>query len=447
MQIPGQSIGILADDMTGACDTGLQFHVEGAIARILMDPNAELQAGSTDAWLLKTDSRHMTENTAAETAKSATLFMKDRLQLERFYKKMDSTLRGHFAHEALAMLETLSWKAAIIAPAYPDQGRQTIGGYQMIKGVPVGQTEIARDPLFPVRESHLPTLLAQQAHPDWVGHISLAVILEGAGPILKSIQEQITLGKRLIVADACSDTDLEQLSLAINKMPFGQEVLPCGSGGLAKALSKKWMLHLDRPKRAAIAIQRSPMLLVIGSASEQTREQVELLLKELPMTLPNSTIEILHVLPSHILGLESVDSLVRTAIEKLNQHINIIISTSTLQDTLNKTLLLAEEYNMGPAQACEKATALLAELTRKITLEAPCKLLLSGGETAGAVAKLLGIGSIQIVSELETSIPLMIDDHARWIVTKSGSFGSARCLLNIFKTLRDMELDEQTPCV
>jgi uncharacterized protein YgbK (DUF1537 family) len=72
------------------------------------------------------------------------------------------------------MLDELKAQCAVIAPAYPQAGRRTVGGYQLVRGVPVEKTVVARDPLCPVRQSHLPTLLEQSSRPDLVGYIPLS---------------------------------------------------------------------------------------------------------------------------------------------------------------------------------------------------------------------------------------------------------------------------------
>ena len=72
---------------------------------------------------------------------------------------MDSTIRGNIAVETLAMLEALDMDAAVIIPAFPQEGRTTIGGYHLLKGIPIERTEFARDPRAPIYESHIPTVL------------------------------------------------------------------------------------------------------------------------------------------------------------------------------------------------------------------------------------------------------------------------------------------------
>ena len=46
----------------------------------------------------------------------------------------------------------------IMENIFPNEGRITVGGYQMLKGVPIERTEMARDPYSPIYESHIPTV-------------------------------------------------------------------------------------------------------------------------------------------------------------------------------------------------------------------------------------------------------------------------------------------------
>lgn len=443
MQIPGESIGIIADDLTGACDTALQFHLEGGNTRILLDYTAVTQTASTQTWLVNTDSRHLEQFDAIAKVRKTVHFLRQQISLDRFYKKADSTLRGHMAQECLAILDELRWKAAIIAPAYPDEGRLTVGGYQLVRGLPVGKTDTALDPLSPVRESHLPTLLGKTSDPSIVGHIPLSKVMDGAGPILMAIQEQISQNKKLIVVDACSDTDLEQLSLAINKMPSDVNVLPCGSAGLAKALSRKWIVHVDRPAKPHMVIEKTPLLLVIGSASHATRDQVRVLLENYSDYSNDGRLEIYNFSPQQILGLAPVDTEIEQIRQALANQATVIISTSFADDNLAKTVAIAEEQNIPAIQASTMASELLGKVTQAVVSQVPAKLLLSGGETANTVCKALNVRSLQVIGQVDISIPLMIDDEARWIITKSGGFGSPMCLLNIFNTLKQMESHEE----
>ena len=180
---------IIADDLTGANDTALQFKLNGADTNILLTTDIEpTSADYQQAWAISTESRNISPQDAFEKVKQATQLFVDKINPDFFYKKIDSTVRGNIAVEVLSMLEVLGWDAAIIMPAFPQEGRTTVGGYHLLKGVPIERTEMARDPHSPIYESHLPTLLKNQLGEnleDLVDSIKLKTIMDGAGPILK----------------------------------------------------------------------------------------------------------------------------------------------------------------------------------------------------------------------------------------------------------------------
>jgi len=46
-----------------------------------------------------------------------------------WYKKIDSTLRGHLGQELDALLDTLGRSCALVCPAFPAQRRGLVDGY------------------------------------------------------------------------------------------------------------------------------------------------------------------------------------------------------------------------------------------------------------------------------------------------------------------------------
>ena len=218
MILNSNTVGIIADDLTGANDTALQFKLNGADTNILLNTEIEPACSNMQqAWAISTESRNISAQDAFEKVKQATEFFVDKLNPDFFYKKIDSTVRGNIAVEVMSMLEVLGWDAALVMPAFPQEGRITVGGYHLLRGVPIERTEMARDPHSPIAESHLPTLLQNQLGAnlkDLVGCIELKTIMDGAGPILLEINKLISQGKKIIVADSVSTIDLEQIVLA-----------------------------------------------------------------------------------------------------------------------------------------------------------------------------------------------------------------------------------------
>ena len=162
--ILSSTIGIIADDLTGANDTALQFFIKGSNTEILLGYNDELQNHiNVGTWAVSSETRNIDKNEAAKIVYDTASVLKDKLNVEHFYKKIDSTLRGNITYEIFAVLEATGKDAAVVAPAYVQEGRITIGGYQLSKGVPIAAYSRtpgkAPKPHAPVTSTpHLPSL-------------------------------------------------------------------------------------------------------------------------------------------------------------------------------------------------------------------------------------------------------------------------------------------------
>ena len=120
MIINSDIVGIIADDLTGANDTALQFHLKGANTQILLSDEIEpLNIKNTQTWAISTESRNVEPEVAYERVLKATKMFVDKLNPDFFYKKIDSTLRGNIAVEVLGILSVLDYDAAVVVPAFP----------------------------------------------------------------------------------------------------------------------------------------------------------------------------------------------------------------------------------------------------------------------------------------------------------------------------------------
>ncbi|MFB6198011.1 MAG: four-carbon acid sugar kinase family protein, partial [Halobacteriaceae archaeon] len=117
---------IIADDLTGAMDTGHQFAARGY--RTTLNTHLADQGPDTEVRIIDTDSRTTSPETAYKTVFSV---MQD-TSAEIIYKKIDSTLRGNVATEAAAVLDNQNPEFAVVAPAFPAHNRRTIGGYHLV---------------------------------------------------------------------------------------------------------------------------------------------------------------------------------------------------------------------------------------------------------------------------------------------------------------------------
>jgi len=390
-------VAVIADDLTGAADTGMQFARAGYRTAVAFR-GARMSFGDLDAVALDTDSRTMPPGPAAERVSEAVSAMRNARIL---YKKMDSTLRGNVAAELAAALEASGRERAIVAPAFPDAGRTTTGGVQLVHGVPVHQTAMRDDPKTPVTEGHVPALLS--------GSFSVGVLgvedLRDSGPVRRALFES-----RCVVADARSNANLEALVRAV---PDPSEVLWAGSAGLALALSRRYPGPRAGEKPAALAPARKA-LVVVGSLSEASREQLRRL------------VERHGAVAAPVAGRAGVEGAVAVARAALTRG--------------RCAILHSPEKRRSPGGG--PVVALLAEAAASLSGEGLFDaLVMTGGSTAVAVARRLGASGMRLDGEVEAGVPLgtLICPSPYRVVTKAGGFGNPDTLVKAVETLAGKE--------
>ena len=425
MTLKSKTIAIIADDLTGANDTALQFHLKGCNIQILLDYSIEPSGKSnTQAWSVSTETRNKPPGESFEIVKDAAKKLLETFNAEYIYKKIDSTLRGNVAQETLAVMEVMNGDAAVIVPAFPAEGRTTVGGYHLLKGLPLERTDIARDPRSPIFQSHIPTLLSQQVEdPGIIGYISLMTVMKGAGPILMELNRLVKEeGKKLIVIDAVSTTDMEQIALSIEKCCFN--ILPCGSAGLAQVLTKSWLPD-SKYQHIPKTIPKLPVFIVSGSMANLSKTQIKKLGEsdEIDAYILELSIE-------DILSQEPSEEIVNRIIEHLETEeivaVHVNISEEDEEEKLN-------ELHIAKERVSTLITDYLAALSSKVIRKQNLIFITIGGETSYKCCYAIGGKQLQLIDEVEPSIPLCLDVAAQWIVTKSGGFGTPNTLVNILK--------------
>ena len=385
-------VAIIADDLTGAADTGVQLARAGYRTAVAFRGAPIPPADDLDAVALDTDSRAMPAGFAAKRVMEAAHAVRD---TPLIYKKLDSTLRGPIAAELAAASGASGRDRVVVAPAFPATGRTTVEGVQLVRGVPVHETEAKNDPRTPVREGHIPTLLAA-AFPSVVS-LSTEDLADPA-TVSRALEEA-----RCVVADAARDEDLEALVRAV---PDPSEVLWAGSAGLAVALGRVY----PGPHAASAPLQPAParkVLVVVGSLSEVARGQ-------------------LRSLEEHGCAAVSVSGADREALGKLRE---------ALSKGACAALHSAEDrISSGAGDVAGTLAEVVGALSGEELFDA---LVLTGGDTAVGVARRLGAGGIRLEGEVEAGIPVgtLIGPRPYRVVTKAGGFGEPGTLVKAVETL------------
>ena len=139
----------VADDLTGGNATGVMISNYGydAYAVINKDSIDVNNMPECDAIIFPTNSRSVDSQTAYNAVYSATQFFSND-EVIIYSKRIDTTCRGNLGSETDAMLDALDNNAiAMVVPCSPQSERMTVGGYVLVKGIPLHKTEAAADPL------------------------------------------------------------------------------------------------------------------------------------------------------------------------------------------------------------------------------------------------------------------------------------------------------------
>jgi uncharacterized protein YgbK (DUF1537 family) len=414
---------IIADDLTGANDTAIQFAKHGMRSFVLWDfPRGRQVPDFADVVVVDTETRAASRREAYERVREAAAGLKS-LGVGRIYKKMDSTLRGNVGSEIRAVADEIRPDVTIIAPAFPRYGRTTVAGHQYVDGQPVSGTEASRDPRSPVSQSFIPALLREQSDTP-VGLITAETVAAGRGAIREAIHSSLARGENWIVFDVASQDDLRSIAAAAAEHSRVLSVLP-------EILAMPRRAHPSR-----IAPGQGPALVIAGSLSATVHEQVDELMARLAAKM-------ICVDPVQALRVPSGEIARCTGHgrECRKSHpAAIVISCSAGQWSREAGIAEGERLGIPAAEAGARVAQVLGSIAAATVLDGCAGVVVTGGDTAIEVCRALQADSLEVLQEVAPGIPLCELSGARTgpirIVTKAGGFGDRDALVKAVGVLR-----------
>ena len=273
-----KKIGIIADDLTGATTVGVLLARSDIKTAAYFSPEELVDTEDKEAIVLSSNSRHLAPDKAKEAVRNSFHALKE-AGAGYFSKRIDTTLRGGIGYEIDEMLENISEEAiGVMVPAMPQSNRILVGGYSVIDGTALSKTDVAKDVLTPIKETHVPTMLEKQTKHK-IGQLGLSSLLAGKEAVKAALIHQKFLGKRIIICDSISIDDISLIAeavvelqwevLAIDPGPFTQQLAlhrGCGNVKPENQISEDPTLSVD-----------GKVLVVAGSATDVTKKQMTLL--------------------------------------------------------------------------------------------------------------------------------------------------------------------------
>ncbi|WP_338833935.1 D-threonate kinase [Moorella humiferrea] len=417
-----ERIAIIADDLTGANDTGVQFCKHGFRTMVIIDAANVGQVGrDKDVWAINADTRHMTVPEAYRRVYEIALKLKE-AAVSRVYKKIDSTLRGHPGAELEAVMDAWQAGLALVVPAFPANRRVVVDGHLLIsESTVMAATSASCIPDCSGQVlCHIPTVL-QKEMTRQVGQINLAMVRRGWKELADALEAAQT-SSQVLVLDAADEEDLMNIARAISHVR--QDVIVAGAAGLAAHLTMAWNL---KPLTFRSFKREGTVLFIAGSRNPVTAAQVQRLAEFsacLPVQVDTAAI---------LAGNEEAEikRVLQEAADRENKDLLIIAVASLFQ--LAGTDAGAEKNSKPIAAALGTITSRLLG-SRKIK-----SLVVTGGDTAVHVCRALAARGINLSADLLPGIPLGYLEGGPAdglpIVTKAGGFGPPEAFIEVFRYL------------
>jgi len=409
-----RSILIIADDLTGAADSAVQFRQAGFSAVVLAQP-----ASHRSAWpraqvvSLSLNTRDASPAAVRRIWERQAPTIRALAQDALVYHKIDSTLRGHPGLEVRLLLDCLGAASAIVVPAFPKLGRHTVDGVHRVYGVPLAETEYSRTRRRSLPTSHLPDLLmaGDDARPI---HLPWQVIDGGVEIVAQWLRERLDEPCRLITADAADEHHLDILTQAV--LPLVGRVLLVGSAGWAErlAMACKGVLA-DMPTGPGA-------LGVVGSLSAIATRQVEVA-SEAGVTVVQCAPPSAHAM----LGDTARDW--QSVVHTLAAGRSVLLWTNP------------GDPRAAARSAGQRVLRTVADRVRALLSTTPVSgLMIVGGDTAQTVFRALHASGLVLAGEVAPGVPYGRLLHGPFAglptATKAGGFGADTVLKECLKFLQ-----------
>lgn len=265
-------LAMLADDVTGGCDAGVQFSLRGAATRVYLElPQAPVAFAGVS--VIVNHSRGEAPEEASRKVEQACDWIAAS-GAKLCFKKIDSTLKGNVGPELEAIRNKFPDRLILVSPSFPSMERILLDGWLRVR---------SSEGIEPI---HLLSLLTSQGARR-LTHIPQPGAPGASDTLVERIQHAEAAGARIIVIDAVSESHLREIAeAAVQIVP---QPLLVGSAGLAAAWSELLLKAgnsgasgIGEPASLArlasadsAAVSAGPVVLCIGSTNPVTRQQLQ----------------------------------------------------------------------------------------------------------------------------------------------------------------------------
>lgn len=412
-------LGIIADDFTGATDVASML-VRGGLRTVQLigvpTGDAAADLAQADAVVVALKSRTTPVANAVADSLAALRWLQAAGARQFIFKvcsTFDSTPKGNIGPVAEALLAALAGPGqglGLVCPAFPENGRTVFRGHLFVGDELLSDSGMRHHPLTPMTDANLVRVMQAQCS-DRVGLLRHDTVARGAAAITARLDSLQAEGARWAVADAVDNADLLQLAAGAAQLPLWV----AGSGlalGLPAVLAERGWVRLDS-QAAQLDRLTGPAAVLAGSCSLATQAQVA---HWLAAGRPAWRID-----PSAAARGEPV---ALQALAWAAQQTD----TPLVYATTDASTLAATQATLGVAQAGALVEQVLSQVAQGLVAGGAQRLVVAGGESAGAVVQALGVQRLRIGAAICPGVPwtqavLAAGTAPLQLALKSGNFG------------------------
>jgi uncharacterized protein YgbK (DUF1537 family) len=400
-------LGCIGDDFTGSSDLANTLVKGGmTVTQYCGIPRGDARP-DVEAGVVALKTRSLPAATAVEQSLAALEWLEQqgcRQFLFKYCSTFDSTPAGNIGPVADALADRLGASKVIVCPVFPATGRTLYQGHLFVEDRLLNESGMANHPLTPMTDSDIRRWLARQTK-GTVGHVAYRDVVKGPASIGEALTREEAAGHRLIVVDALHHADLIAIGVAAADLP-----LVTGGSGIATGLPENFRSRgLIAKGRDVWRGVKAPAVVLSGSCSKATREQVERYRTDHP------SIEI------------TADAVMRSGadadrvLDWVKGHGD---AAPLIYSSADPGTVSAAQTRYGADALARAIEDLFASLASRLAAAGFGRIVSAGGETSGAVVRGLGLEELQIGPEIDPGVPAMCATGRNLAVAlKSGNFG------------------------
>jgi uncharacterized protein YgbK (DUF1537 family) len=286
----------------------------------------------------------------------------------------------------------------------------------------LNESGMENHPLTPMKDANLVRVLSHQTD-GTVGLVPYAVVEQGAVAIRRAMTGLAEQGRRYAIVDAVSDHHLVAIGEAA-----GAHALITGGSGVAMGLPANFRRAGLLPERAnpgALPAVAGAAAVLAGSCSRATLGQIGFAREHVPLFELDP------------LAVSDAAALAAGAIEWASGRLGatpIVIAASAPPDKV-----AAVQQALGREAAGALIEDAMARIAAALVERGVRRLVVAGGETAGAVVSRLGVRTLLIGGEIDPGVPWTYAEGGTatlLLALKSGNFGARDFFLKAFEAPR-----------